>query len=66
MGIVAFSRKELLEWMQASDDFDLRCRIQTMLNRMGTSQQANMEITVVQELSTNSGSLNENQANAIL
>ena len=66
MSTVVFSRKELLEWMQTTDDFDLKCRIQTVLNRMGTSQQANVEITVVQEPSPNSGSLIENPANAIL
>ena len=50
MATAVFSRKELLKWLHSSDDFGLRCRIQHVLDCMGADRQANIEITVTQEL----------------
>jgi len=50
MAIAVFSRKELLKWLHSADDFGLRCRIQHVLDSMGADHQANIEITVTQEL----------------
>ena len=64
--IAVFSRKELLQWMRSSDNFDLRCRIQHMLDCMGAKRQANIEITVAQETCGHSDGLFGEQINTAI